>query len=175
MNGNYGFIHEKLDIKILILFVIRRLSAPVSIELLTELAMCDDGIGYFDFMECVNELGKTEHIHYEDGKYTVTDKGARNGEITESSLPYSVRMHVENSIAALRKKQSRNALIRTRHTQNADGGYTVALSMSDGVGDVFSIELYAGDENHANAMEKGFQKNAENIFNALIGMILNNT
>ena len=43
-----GFIHEKFDIKILILFVLRRLPAPVSFEELSELVLIDDGFDYFD-------------------------------------------------------------------------------------------------------------------------------
>ena len=52
----YGFIHEKLDIKILILFVLRRLPGTVEAETLRGLVMCDDGIGYFDYSDCLSEL-----------------------------------------------------------------------------------------------------------------------
>ena len=44
----FGFIHEKLDIKILILFILSRLPGEVPPEVLGELCQCDDGIGYFD-------------------------------------------------------------------------------------------------------------------------------
>ena len=56
MKRQFGFIHEKLEIKILILFILRHMSEPISFDVLTELTMCDDGIGYFDYMECVAEL-----------------------------------------------------------------------------------------------------------------------
>ena len=57
-----GFIHEKLDIKILILFVLRRLPGTVEPETLQELCQCDDGISYFDYSDCLNELVETGHI-----------------------------------------------------------------------------------------------------------------
>ena len=46
--GRLGFIHEKLDIKILILYILRRLPGTVDPETLAELCQCDSGVGYFD-------------------------------------------------------------------------------------------------------------------------------
>ena len=53
---HFGFIHEKMDIKILILFVLNLLPAPVDSLTLSELVFCDDGIGYFDYSDCLAEL-----------------------------------------------------------------------------------------------------------------------
>ena len=51
-----GFIHEKLDIKILILFILRRLPGEVEPETLCELCQCDGGIDYFDYSDCLSDL-----------------------------------------------------------------------------------------------------------------------
>ena len=172
MDKSFGFIHEKIDIKILILFVLRRLPDPISFDTLTELVMCDGGIGYFDYAQCVAELVQTDHIKIKDGMYSATAKGARNGEATEKSLPFSVRMSAEKSTSVLRAAQGRDSMIKTVHLANPDGGYTVELSLSDGVGVIVSMELYATDEHQAAAMEKGFRKNAESVYHALIDKLL---
>ena len=52
----FGFIHEKLDIKILILFILRRLPGVVDPETLGELCQCAGGVGYFDYSDCLSEL-----------------------------------------------------------------------------------------------------------------------
>ena len=83
----YGFIHEKLDIKILILYILSRLSGEVDPETLAELCRCDDGIGYFDYSDCLAELVETEHVKETEEGYSVTEKGRRNAEAVESSLP----------------------------------------------------------------------------------------
>ena len=172
MHGGFGFIHEKLEIKILILFILRRLPEPVSLDVLTDIAMCDDGISYFDFVECVNELVKSDHLRLEDGKYSPTAKGRRNGEITEVNLPYSVRQKAEKKTSALRAEQNRDAMIKTSRTVNPDGACTVALALSDGVGEIVSMELFAANEQQAMELEKGFRENAEKIYNAIIKLIL---
>ena len=173
MRGNFGFIHEKIEIKILILFILRRLAEPVAFDLLIELAMCDDGISYFDLAECIAELVETDHLRLENGKYNATKKGIRNGEITENGVPFSVRAKAESSAAKARAAQARSKMIKTSSKNSPEGGYSVGLSLSDGFGDIVSMELFAASEKQAAALEKGFRKNAESIYNALIEMILN--
>ena len=171
MIGNFGFIHEKLEIKVLILFILRRLQDPISLDVLTELTMCDDGISYFDFTECVAELAQTKHIKLVQGMYSVTDKGVRDGKTTENSLPYSVRAKVEESTSALRAAQSRNSLLKTSWAANPGGGCTLSLSLSDGVGEIVSMSLFAANERQAVDLENNFRENPVGIYHSLIELI----
>ena len=102
----YGFIREKLDIKILILFILRRLPAPVDAATLCDLVNCDDGIDYFDYTECLEDLVRTGHVSESDESYVITDKGRKNGEYVESSLPYSVRIKAEKSAVPVAERRS---------------------------------------------------------------------
>jgi len=172
MDGNFGFIHEKIDIKILILFILRRLPEPVSLFTLTELVLCDDGISYFDFTQCLSELVRTEHIRFEADIYSLTAKGARNGEITENNLPFSVRLKAETKTSLIHIAQNRNSMIKTSHSVSPDGSCLVTLTLSDGVSDIAALNLYAADEKQAAGLEKGFRKNAESIYKTIIEMIL---
>jgi len=172
VTNSFGFINDKLEIKILILLILRRLPDPVTYEELAELAMCVDGISYFDFTECVAELIKTEHISLEGDKYHLTQKGLRNGKITENNLPSQVLAKAKESTAAFRAAKSRNSNIKTSHAAVHEGGCIVSLSLSDGVGEIVSMELFAANEKQARGLERGFRKNAENIYNSLIKTIL---
>lgn len=82
-----GFIHDKLDIKFLILYIMSRVAAPIDMPTLADLTMCDEGVDYFDFAEAAAELVSTEHLLLEDERYSITEKGRKNGAICESSLP----------------------------------------------------------------------------------------
>jgi hypothetical protein len=72
----FGFIHEKLDIKIWILFILRRLPLAVSAETLAELTLLDSGIGYFDYADA-SELVETGHAEETENGYLITEKGKR--------------------------------------------------------------------------------------------------
>ena len=84
--GQTGFIHDKLDIKFLVLYLMARVASPVDFATLADLTFCDDGVEYFDFAESVAELVDTGHLALEEDRYTITEKGRRNGKICESSL-----------------------------------------------------------------------------------------
>ena len=102
---HHGFIHEKLDIKLLILFILSRLPAPVDRGTLDELCQqCDDGVGYFDYSDCLGELIATGHVVGEDEEYAATEKGKRDGREVESSLPYSVRARALKLIAPVEER-----------------------------------------------------------------------
>ena len=64
--ARYGFIHDKLDMKLLILYFMCRVAAPVDFATVTGLTVCDDGIDYFDFAEALSELVDTGHLTLED-------------------------------------------------------------------------------------------------------------
>ena len=57
-----SFIHDKLEIKFLILYIAARVSEPIPMEGMQELTLCDSGIDYFSFSECLNDLVQTEHL-----------------------------------------------------------------------------------------------------------------
>ena len=51
-----GFIRDKLEIKFLILYITARVIEPIPFDTVLDLTMCDDGIDYFDFSECLRDL-----------------------------------------------------------------------------------------------------------------------
>jgi len=171
LKDSFGFIHDKSEIKILILFVLRRLTEPVSFEVLTEIALCDGGVSFFEFAECLSDLVDNGHVLLKSEKYSLSQKGIRNSDITESNLPFSVREKAEGVTSKVRMALGREAMIKTSRVA-VSNGFKVSLSLSDGVGDVVSMEFFAANEKQALALEKGFRKNAESVYNKLIELIL---
>ncbi len=170
--NNFGFIHDKLEVKILILFILNRLPEPVGKEALAELTLCDNGITYFDFADSLGELVSTAHVYEKDGKYLITDKGSRNVAEIEGLVPYSVRIRAEKETRRLSDELMRGAMIKTSREERSSGGFTVSLSLSDGIDSVISMEILAGNEKQAEKIERNFNKNAEHIYNAVVNILL---
>ena len=126
------------------------------------------GISYFDFAECLADLESTDHISQENGLYSITDKGQKNGSVTEGSLPYSVRVRAERNAASLAVSKSRGRLISTSRTVKHGGGYTVTMSLSDGLATIMLLQMYAPAEKQAQKMEQVFKNRAENIHSVII-------
>ena len=171
--GRIGFIHDKLDIKFLILYIASRLIEPVGIDVLTDLALCDDGVDYFSFSECLNELVDSEHMkRTEDGLYCATPRGIRNSEVCESSIPYSVRIKADKNIAVYNQKLKRKGLVRSMVNERPNGTYTVTLSLSDDVDNIMNLDLMVSKKEMAEQLSAHFQSHAEEIYNSILDALL---
>jgi len=170
MEERFGFIHEKLDIKILILFVLRRLPGVVDRNVLADLVQCDGGISYFDYSDCLYELIDAGQVTEEEEGYKITEKGAQNGETVESSLPYSVRKKAEKLLAPEAERLRRLSMLTAKH-EVKDGACKVILAMDDGKGEIIRIELLCANEEQAARMEKQFKHRAEAIYGEMIEML----
>ncbi|MDR2665053.1 MAG: DUF4364 family protein [Oscillospiraceae bacterium] len=165
-------ISDPLEIKIFILFMLRRLDSPAELETLYSLATRDGAVSYFDFVGCLNGLVKTGHVDSKGGKYSITKRGVDNLATTEKNLPYSLRIKADRSSREYRSKADRGALVSAVREIRRTGGYTVSMSLSDGEGELLSMRLFAADEADAAALERGFLERAEHIFNAVVNSIL---
>ena len=170
---NFGFIRDKTDIKILILYVLHRLPKPVASATLSELVLCDDAINYFDYVDALSELVITGNAFELDGeRYLISDKGRRNLAELENQLPYTIRMKAADSTARTARELLREAMISAEHEQREDGSYTVKLSLSDGLGSILSMDLLVGNETIANTMEKHFSDKAEELYSKIVSLLL---
>lgn len=167
----HGFIHEKLDIKLLILFVLSRLPKSVSFDTLTELVMVDDGFDYFEFTQCLDELVSSGNVDKRGNDYKISRMGTVNEDTVESSIPYSVRLKAENKARPLIEKMKRDALIGASHARVKNGGCNVHLSLSDGLGEIISMTALVADETQAGKIEKNFRNNAENYYQKIVALL----
>ena len=168
-----GFIHDKLEIKFLILYITARVIEPIPFDTVLDLTMCDDGVDYFDFSECLNDLVKTEHLTLsEDGLYAITDKGLRNSQICESSLPYSVRLRCDKNLEVWNRKLRRKSQVKASWEPRPNGTYTVRLSLDDDAGNLMDLKLMAVREDMAKMLTERFRKTPERIYTELMNALL---
>ena len=171
--GRVGFIQDKLEIKFLILYVAARLIEPVPFEAMQELTMCDDGIDFFDFSECLSNLVESQHLTLsDDGLYAITEKGLHNGAICESSLPYSVRLRADKNITIFNQKLKRRAQIQSDIAPCRNGTYTVTLAFNDDESQpILKMELMVPKEVMAKDLAERFQKNPEQLYTGVLNTL----
>ena len=168
-----GFIHDKLEIKFLILYITARVIEPIPFDTVLDLTMCDDGVDYFDFSECLNDLVKTEHLTLsEDGMYAITDKGLRNSRICESSLPYSVRLQCDKNLATCNRKLRRKSQVRSSWEKRSNGTYTVSMALDAATGSIMDLQVTALQEEMAVMLAERFRKAPEKLYSEIMNVLL---
>ena len=168
-----GFIQDKLEIKFLILYLAARVIEPVPFDTMLDLAMCDDGVDYFDFSECLRDLVSSEHLTLsEDGLYSITEKGQRNSEICESSLAYSVRLRCDKNLEVCNRKLRRKSQVRATTEKRLNGTYTVHMRLDDDMGSMIDLQVMAVHEEMAKMSAEHFRKSPERIYSKFMEVLL---
>lgn len=170
--GQTGFIHDKLDIKFLVLYLMARVASPVDFATLADLTFCDDGVEYFDFAESVAELVDTGHLALEEDRYTITEKGRRNGKICESSLAYSVRRKCDQNLARVNGVLRRDAQVRTETLPREDGGVTLRLILDDDKGNIMTLDMLTVSQEQAGQLAERFRAQPEKLYHGILQVLL---
>lgn len=167
-----GFIHDKLDIKLLVLYILSRVATPIDFATLTDLSMCDPGVDYFEFAEAVSELSASDHIVLDNGMYVITEKGRRNGADCESSLSPVVRKKCDKQLVELNAVLRRNAQVRAWVEPLESGEFTLHLSLDDATGNLLTIGLLTASEAQCNQMAEHFRNHPEAVYNGVLSVLL---
>ena len=163
-----GYIQNDLDLKLLVLYIINRVVAPITFNQLLELALCDAGVDYFSLTQVVNHLVETEHLTAQDDRYEITEKGRHNCKICEETLPFSVRRRCDENLVAVNEQLQREAQIHGELIPRQDGTFTVSLALDDDAGNLFRLELLIPSQEQGEALISRFKANPEQFYNTLV-------
>ena len=161
-----GFIHDMMDVKVLILFVTARANYALTSQEIYELCYQDECLSYFDVCTAIPEMVDSGHLKQVDGeKYEITDKGRTAGELTQDSIAFTVKQRAENAVARFNRQLRRSSFVKTQVIPRESGDYSVMLSLDDEAGNLMTLELAAPDQRQAVRLGKLFEKKAEMVYN----------
>lgn len=168
-----GFIHDMLDVKVLILFVMARVTYPVSVQQIYELCYQDECLSYFDVCTAVPEMVKSGHLKELDAdSYEITDKGRADGSLTEDSIAFTVKQRAENAVARFNRQIRRSSFVKTQVIPRENGDFSVIMALDDEMGNLMTLELAAPNQRQAVRLSRLFEKKAEAIYNLTMAELL---
>ncbi len=168
-----GFIHDMLDVKVLILYVASRAHYPMTMQELYELCYQDECLSYFDVCTAIPEMVKTGHlVETEDGKYQITEKGKEDGELTADSIAFTVKQKAENAVEKFNRQIKRSSFVKTKVTPREGGDYSVVMTLDDQFSNLMTLELVAPDQRQAVRLGRMFEKKAETLYNTVMNELL---
>ena len=168
-----GFIHDMMDVKVLILYVMSRVNYPVTIQQIYELCYQDECLSYFDVCTAVPEMVNSLHLQLlENDCYAITEKGKADGALTQDSIAFTVRQKAENAVARFNRQIRRSSYVKTQILPRENADFPVLLSLDDEMGNLMTLELMAPDQRQAVRLGRLFEKKAEVIYNLTMTELL---
>ena len=168
-----GFIHDMLDVKVLILYVMDRVSYPVNTQQSYELCYQDDCLSYFDVCTAIPEMVKSGHLKEAEGDtYVITEKGKADGSLTADSIAYTVKQRAENAVARFNRQIRRSSFVKTQLITRDNGEVSVIMALDDEMGNLMTLELVAPDQRQAVRLSRLFEKKAEAVYNLTMAELL---
>lgn len=166
-----GFIQDDLDLKLLVLYIMDRAAGPITFIQLFELALCDAGVDYFSLTQAVDHMVATGQLTREAERCVITDKGRRNSQICESSLPLSVRQHCDRNLIQVNEALRREAQVRTRIMDGNNGTVNLCLTLEDDTSPLFQLTLFSPTRAQAEQWERTFQADPYALYLNLIKLL----
>ena len=168
-----GFIHDMMDVKVLILFVTARSNYPMTIQEIYEVSYQDECLSYFDVCTAVPEMVKSGHLQaLEEDKYQITEKGRDAGSLVEDSIAFTVKQKAENAVAKFNRQIRRSSFVRTQVIPRDNGDFSVVMSLDDEMGNLMTLELMAPDRRQAVRLSRLFEQKAEEVYNLTMTELL---
>ena len=168
-----GFIHDMMDVKVLILFVAARSQYPMTMQEIYELCYQDECLSYFDVCTAVPEMVASGHLkELEDGRVEITDKGREDGELTADSIAFTVKQKAENSVARFNRQLRRSSYVKSQIIPRETGDCSVIMALDDEAGNLMTLELMAPDQRQAIRLSRMFEKKAELLYNLIMDELL---
>lgn len=167
-----GYIHDMLDVKVLILFVTSRAQYPVTCQEIYELCYQDECLSYFDVCTAIPEMVESGHLEQEGETYTITDKGREAGALTADSIAFTVRQRAENAVARFNRQVRRSSYVKTRIVPREGEECGLILSLNDDMGTLMTLELSAPDQRQAIRLTRMFENKADLVYNLVMTALL---
>ena len=143
----HGFIQDMLDVKVLILFVMAKLSYPVTLQTIYELCYQDDKLSYFDVSDAVPQ-------------------------ITCDAIAYPVMQRALMAVQRYNTRIQRKGLIETKIEQEETGDYLAQLCLRDDAGVLMKLELAAPTLSQARTLVRAYEKQADAVYQQLLCQLL---
>ena len=171
-----GFIHDMIDVKVLILYVAAKSNYPMTAQEVYEVCYQDECLSYFDVCAALPQMVESGHMQLVDEEhYIITEKGRADGKLTEDSLAFTVRQKAEDAVARFNRQLRRSSFVKSQVIPRDNGDFSVVMSLDDEMGNLMTLELLAPNQRQALRLSRAFEQKAESIYNLTMAELLDST
>ncbi|MBQ8599714.1 MAG: DUF4364 family protein [Oscillospiraceae bacterium] len=171
-----GGLTNDFEVKILICFLLKKIEQPLSFEQINEILQKTGFVNYFEFVEAISELQKTEHvlpIADENGEevFELTEIGGATAQTFHHTLPLTVR---EKTVEAARELiQMQKQLEETEVRYHAvEDGYMLTMKMKDIGSDLMDLSVFVPSEDECVEIRERIYADPLLLYKALLSVLM---
>jgi len=154
-----GGLLGRLDIKLLLCYILSSVDVPLSGELLTQCLLSESLANYFEIGQALSSLTASGNLLRQDrdgqALYTVSEEGQKAAKTLETMVPFTVRQKAVRCAVRLLylEKNSRDAHVEITPQGS---GYRVSCTVREGETDLLAVSLLLPDKLAAEEVKANF-------------------
>lgn len=171
-----GSSKELAENKIILLYIIDKISIPVSNIQITKIILENKFMNYFLLQQFLNELCDTNLLDCRnvDGKtfYSITENGKKTLEYFINLIPFGIKATIDNTALEIRKSIRNETLITADYTPKSENEYVVSCKMHEDNFSLIDLKITVGTKNDARIICENWRKSSQEIYSEIIDTLI---
>ncbi|MDY4975486.1 MAG: DUF4364 family protein [Clostridia bacterium] len=164
---------DPVDIKLLILYLMKQARQPLSAAEITDFVLADSLLDFFETHHYIGALLEERQIEeVADHTYQLTEAGLQAIEFFENRLPYSILEKIRDRMAAFHKQELMDQLVAADYIPINEQEYQVQLSLKESTADVpFELKFTVVGKEAAKQICHRWKENYASVYGQIINLI----
>ena len=164
--------------KVLILYVLNKLSNPITDTGLLKTITTVQEINYFYFQQFLLDLIEIKYIacyEKENSKfYEITNSGKNALKLTTDLVPGIIKFKIDNSLQGNLETIENQASITAEYIPQNEKEYIVKCKINENGTTLFELQAFAGSRESAKKITENWQNNANSLYPQILDILINN-
>lgn len=161
--------------KALILYIMDKVSKPISNEALLKLTISIDNMNYFYFQQFLLDLLDNKYIiNYTKGEeslYELTKEGKQALVLVKDIIPGIEKFKVDTTFKDTLGQYENQISITSDFIPFSENEYNVKCKIVENNQTLFELEVFAGSREQAKAISDNWNNNAENLYPKILDIL----
>lgn len=177
MSSNSNATTTLAENKVLILYILTRISRDIKQDDLFQIITSINDINYFIFKQILTDLIDSKLV----GSYTkeeepvvrITSEGKNAYILTKDVLPGILKLKADNKFKEEFKNLAEESSVIAEFIPKNENSYTVKCKIIENNETIFEVRTFAGSRERAKKIVDNWNKNANHIYPKILDLLLN--
>lgn len=161
--------------KALILYLLDKVSKPISNDTLFKLVLAIENLNYFYFQQFLLDLLENKYIiNYlknNESIYELTKEGKQALELTKDLIPGIFKFKIDNNFKQTLNDIENSLSITSEYIPESEKDYTVKCKIVENNKVTFEVQTFAASSDVAKSISDNWNKNAHKIYPKILDLL----